>query len=146
MKKRVQSIHKIFPHLKVRSFDTGIIRCCIDSKDYIAAQEQLEIFKEISHNVGESATISYLNAVLWRDHHKSKDKAIHYLKEAIGLLLKSTQSAIMSTSFYNTFNPDLIMDSIRDYLEIYNTTEGFSHFNKTARMLPQSQLKLFWNY
>eukprot|EP01063_Lacrimia_lanifica_P030925 TRINITY_DN5002_c0_g1_i1.p1 TRINITY_DN5002_c0_g1~~TRINITY_DN5002_c0_g1_i1.p1 ORF type:complete len:1347 (+),score=658.12 TRINITY_DN5002_c0_g1_i1:120-4160(+) len=93
----------------------GIIRTQLMLGKLDEAEQQLEFLNQMQISE-RPAELSYLVAVMkWRKH-RDQDASIQALDEAVEIHYKSC-SGVPSYEFYESFNPQLLLAIIREYLQ-----------------------------
>eukprot|EP00906_Rhabdomonas_costata_P037365 RCo052578 len=95
----------------------GVIRCQLAMGKLDDAEQQLEFLLEIQASMGKSPELLFLTGVLkWRKHN-NRDALIEKLDEAVSILSEQTKDLVPSLNYYAEFNPQFLLEIIREYLQ-----------------------------
>lgn len=95
----------------------GIISWMIATKQYTAAEHQLEMFTELQKSLGLSASISFMNAQMSLKHLNSPETWLGCLKDALQTQLATIHGKTISLDYYVSFNPQFILTVIQNFMD-----------------------------
>ncbi|XP_012939708.1 tetratricopeptide repeat protein 21B isoform X2 [Aplysia californica] len=96
---------------------TGIISCQLLLGHVDEAAQQLEFLNEIQQNIGRSAELAYLSAVLAKKKGRGPEKSMELLNEAIELHFAGLKGLPLGIEYFCKLNPDFLLQVIKDYLQ-----------------------------
>jgi len=95
----------------------GVINCQLMMGKVDEAEQQLEFLNEIQASMGKSAELLFLSALLaWRKRG-DLEESIKNLELAITHMVESTKDIVASFEYYAVFNPQLLLDITKEYLQ-----------------------------
>eukprot|EP00670_Eutreptiella_braarudii_P008758 CAMPEP_0174315836 /NCGR_PEP_ID=MMETSP0810-20121108/6540_1 /TAXON_ID=73025 ORGANISM="Eutreptiella gymnastica-like, Strain CCMP1594" /NCGR_SAMPLE_ID=MMETSP0810 /ASSEMBLY_ACC=CAM_ASM_000659 /LENGTH=1295 /DNA_ID=CAMNT_0015425331 /DNA_START=10 /DNA_END=3898 /DNA_ORIENTATION=- len=95
----------------------GVIKCQVMMGKLDDAEQQLEFLNEIQASMGKSTELLYLGALLsWRQKGNRED-SVKALDATVQQLVEQTKEMVPSFGFYATFNPQFLLEIIREYLQ-----------------------------
>ena len=94
----------------------GIIKTQLMLGKLDDAEQQLEFLNQMQISE-RPAELCYLVAVMQWKKHRDQEASIKALDEAVSIHTKTCQGQVPSYSFYEMFNPQLLLSIIREYLQ-----------------------------